>query len=140
MDTWMRLRLVRPESRFTKQMSRPYSIPLRASSSPLSSRRHSSLWTFFFVALVRSTVLMALLAHRPAEEPTRTEETNGQTETERQRLSEREESVVYKKKKPRRYFTDANAVTYGGDVGGSRGWKETEGTTREGVVGCGQIC
>lgn len=72
--------------------------PLPSSSLP---DVHSSLWTFFFVALVRSTVLMALLAHRPAEEPTRTEETDGQTETERQRLSEREESVC-KKKKPRR--------------------------------------
>lgn len=103
----------------TNESALPYSSP--SLFLPLSSRRHSSLWTFFFVALVRSTVLMALLAHRPAEEPTRTEKTDGQTETERQRLSEREESVVYKKKKPRRYFTDANAVTYGGDVGGSRG-------------------
>lgn len=73
------------------------------------------LLAFSLVALDRSTVLMALLAHRPAKERCRTRDrrTNGETERQRTR-SERNRG----RKTKVHYFTDAE--NYGAKKRGER--------------------
>lgn len=99
------------------------------------------LLAFSLVALDRSTVLMALLAHKPAKERCRTRDrrTNGDGETkdpERKEPRQKNEGALfYRRERTRR-------------IGKEEGEKRkdmlrverTEGTTREGVVRCGQIC
>lgn len=95
-------------------------LPFSRSLSP-RSRRHSSLWTSFFVALVRSTVLMALLAHRPAEERQDERQTD---KTERQRTPERKETtVVYEKEKKTKtlFYRRESGDLRGELAGGIRG-------------------
>jgi len=101
------------------------------------------LLAFSMVALDRSTVLMAPLAHKPAKERRRTRDrrTNGDGETkdpERKKPRQKNEGALFYRCERTRRIT--------GRRGEEEGRKDmsrverTEGTTREGVVGCGQIC
>lgn len=97
------------------------------------------LLAFLMVALARSTVLMALLAYKPAKE----RQHERQTDKRRRRdkgLEAKETAAKREKKQKAHYFTGANAGNYAGQR--EKGWrvKRTEATTRGGVVGCGQIC
>lgn len=119
MDTWMRLRPASLESRFTKQMSQLCPIP----PMPLLSDV-IRLLAFSMVALDRSTVLMALLAHRPAKERCRTRDrrTNGDGETkdpERKEPRQKNEGVILPKANGREELRDEG----GGEEGVCRGWK-----------------
>lgn len=82
------------------------------------------LLAFSMVALDRSTVLMALLAHRPAKERCRTRDrrTNGDGETkdpERKELRQKNEGVILPKANGRGELRDGG----GGEEGVCRGWK-----------------
>lgn len=131
MDTWMRLT---PATRKSIHQTNESVIP---PCRPLSDIIR--LLACLMVALARSTVLMALLAYNPQRNTkTKDRQTNGDGETKdskRKKPRQKEE----KKQTKAHYFTDTN-----GNYEGSREkrWrvKRTEATTREGVVGCGQIC
>lgn len=128
------LRLTRPDSRFTKQMSQLcFILP-----AP-SFERHPSLGPFPlgpFASRTRSTVLMALLAYKLAEE----RQNDGQTDKRTRRDKGLGGKGVVGRKNKAHYFTGARTRRIMGGRERCRGWQRTEGTTRGGVVGCGQIC
>lgn len=99
------------------------------------------LLAFSLVALDRSTVLMALLAHRPAKERHRTRDrrTNGDGKTkdpERKEPRQKNEGALFYRRERTRRITGRRGECRKGMSRVER----TEGTTRGGVVGCGQIC
>lgn len=102
------------------------------------------LLPFSLAALDRSTVLMALLAHRLAKERhgTRDRRTNGDGETkdpERKEPRQKNEGALFYRHERTRRIRGRG----GGEVEGRKDMsrvERTEGTTRGGVVRCGQIC